>query len=73
MKFTVDIKDESADAFVIVSLKESRNRVYDEVYRLMSIEGELKPYQREDLRDSINIIAAINKVVQYYSAPGEDI
>lgn len=68
MKIKID--DDMADKIVIARLSESARYIKDDINNLIS-KGELQPYQREDLKNHISDLAALNRVLEYFG--GEQI
>ena len=68
MKIKID--DDMADKIVIARLIESARYIKDDINNLIS-KGELQPYQREDLKNHISDLAALNRVLEYFG--GEQI
>ena len=61
----IKINDNTADEIVIARLSESARHIKTAIDSLIS-KGELRPHQREDLKDHISDLAALNRVLEYF-------
>lgn len=64
-KFTIELDYDFMDKIVVESLKDSADSLVNEISRLEAIESR-KPFQEEDLQDSIRNLEHIKGALKYY-------
>jgi hypothetical protein len=63
----IKIDDDVADKIIIARLTESARNIKDDLAKLLS-SGGLQPYQKEDVKNYIEDIAALNRVLEYFGS-----
>jgi len=65
IRMNIELNDEIAEKIVVSTLKESAVSLSEEINKLLQ-KSDLKSFQKQDLLDHIEDLAAINRVLVYY-------
>jgi len=63
----IEVNEEQLDQLILQRLDSTCVMLEKDIRDLLAV-GNLKPYQREDLRDNIRYLEAFKTVMSYYSA-----
>lgn len=70
MAFEIQISEETVDKLVVDVLRNTLERVRQEIHRLQD-KAELKSYQQEDLAHGLSMEQHLMAVIRYFTPPSE--